>query len=332
MASSLGTIIQAACRKPEDKLKILTTSTHERNQNLQCLSQNLFYSYETGQSKSWNTNYGQVPSNYFIFPRDVLYSDFSYDLCIVQNIFAHQYLWSLARKVGLPILRIEHCWGMQSKENLLQLKEQFKAEKTVFITDFSRKTWLYEEDEAEVLPHAIQSNIFKPNSEIKKKKHLLAVANDFRNRGYIMGFDIWEEVSRNLPALAVGNTPNYSKPAASLQDLIYRYNECTVFVNTTRLSPIPMALLEAMSCECLIVSTYNGAIPDYLTHGTNALVSNDPKELRQYCEMLLAEPEKYKYLGENARKTVVEKCNVEKYVEKFNNILYSVANNYIFKG
>jgi glycosyltransferase involved in cell wall biosynthesis len=68
-------------------------------------------------------------------------------------------------------------------------------------------------------------------------------------------------------------------------------------------------------------------IPEIIEHNYNGLLSNDPKELRTYLEELLANPEKARELGDNARKTIVEKFNLDRFVKTWNNVLFTAIEN-----
>jgi len=69
-------------------------------------------------------------------------------------------------------------------------------------------------------------------------------------------------------------------------------------------------------------------IPEIIQNGKNGLISNDPQELRGFLELLIKDENLAKELGGNARKTIVEKYNLERFVDSWNNLLYSTVNEY----
>ena len=119
---------------------------------------------------------------------------------------------------------------------------------------------------------------------------------------------------------ALGNTPGFSTPAKDHNELLMSYRQCGVFLNTSLISPIPMVLLESASCGCPIVSSLNCAIPNIFTHKHDALLSNNPDELRSYCQQLLQDKDMARELGENARKTILEKFTLERFVNDWNSL------------
>ena len=83
-----------------------------------------------------------------------------------------------------------------------------------------------------------------------------------------------------------------------------------------------------MACGCVIVSTANCMIPEIIQHGANGLISNDPKELRSYLEMLLNNDSIAQKLGENARKTIEEKYSLERFTKSWNKAFKLATNSY----
>ena len=132
----------------------------------------------------------------------------------------------------------------------------------------------------------------------------------------------------SIPVKVYGNNPGLSEAASSLQELRTGYQTSAVFLNTSLHSPVPTALMEAMACGCAIVSTDNCMIPDVITLNKNGLLSNDPLELKSFCEKLLFDPDEAKRLGDAARKTIEENFNLSKFVNSWNSMFQSVIKNY----
>lgn len=322
------TILRTAQRKKDDKLNILTCCTHEPFETVMCKTGHNFYSIQGKHARVWNKKCRPLPNNYSLLPVDYIPIDIDFDIIMFQTIVGQpQVLSNLAYQNSIPLLRWEHTQAYPNwpQELILEYKK-FQGLENIFITDFSRKTWLFNEDEATVIGHAIDTELFKPNKNAKKNGTCLSVVNDWINRDEPCGFRLWQHITQGIPVTVLGDTPGFSQPAKSVEDLVKNYQECSIFVNTSLLSPMPMALLEAMSCGCAIVSTATAAIPEYLVDGYNAYISNDPSMLRYYIEKLLDDPDKRKKFGENARKTVESKCNINDYVKKINKVFYRVAN------
>ena len=146
------------------------------------------------------------------------------------------------------------------------------------------------------------------------------MANDFVKRDYCLNYSGWTRITQGLPIRLIGDTPGLSTAALSVDSLVSSYNKCSLYLNTTTLSPIPMSLLEAMACGCAVVSTATCAIPDFIEHGVDGLISNDEDKLREYCIELLDNEPKRIQLGMNARKKILERCSEERFIGDWNKI------------
>ena len=158
----------------------------------------------------------------------------------------------------------------------------------------------------------------------------MSVVNDWPNRDWCCGWNLWNQVVKptSLPVKVYGNNPGLSEAASSLEELRRGYQTSSIFLNTSLHSPVPTALMEAMACGCAIVSTNNCMIPEIITHNKNGLLSNDPLELKVFCEQLLFNPDEAKRLGDAARKTIEDNFNLSKFVDSWNSMFRGVIQNY----
>jgi glycosyltransferase involved in cell wall biosynthesis len=122
----------------------------------------------------------------------------------------------------------------------------------------------------------------------------------------------------------LGDTPGLSQPAPSILALVNEYQSSRIFINTSTISPVPTALLEAMACGCACVSLATCMIPEIIQDGVNGIVSNDEKVLRDACEYLLNNEEFAIQLGQNARQTIVEHFHKDRFLNQWNNVFRSV--------
>jgi glycosyltransferase involved in cell wall biosynthesis len=235
----------------------------------------------------------------------------------------------MARKLQLPLVSLEHTlpvpqWGAGKRQAL----KNMSGDLNLFISEFSIEQWGWAKDDptVRVIHHGVDTNTFSPNDMlVDKKSHLLSVVNDWINRDWCCGYKLWQKVSENLPTQVVGATPGLSEPAKSIHELVLRYREAQVFLNTSLISPVPTALLEAMSCGCAVVSTATCMIPEVITHGVNGFISNDASELAGYCRMLLDDAELCRKVGEQARQSIVERFSMDRFVRDWNSILNEAA-------
>lgn len=333
MPNTMSSIIRSAKRTKDEPLNILTFPTHERYETGLCLTGHNFYAYRAEGIKDWNEQYGKCPPNYTLLdpklkerqiPRWV-----EFDLVLSQNKFGQfQLAYPLSRKLGVPLISLEHTLPVPqwTTEQRNQLKEM-RGNINVFISEYSLDQWWWDcRGDTTIIHHMVDADTFKPNENLSNGRitHILSVVNDWINRDWCCNFQGWQRITRNLPVRVVGDTPGFSKPAPSIGALVNEYQTSQVFLNTSTISPIPTVVLEAMACGCAVVSTATCMIPEIIEHGHSGFISNDEFELRKYCTELLNNKELAKKLGNNARKTIVEKFSKEQFIQNWNQVFWGV--------
>ena len=327
MISPIQSIIRSATRTSEDKLNILTFPTHERYETMLCKTGHNFYAYRAEGIKDWNETYAKLPENYILLDPSMgekqipEYVDF--DLVLSQNKFGQfQIAQAVAERFHLPLVSLEHTlpvpqWG----QGMLSQLGAMRGDINLFISEFSLNAWNWKNlDDTIVLTHGIDTELFDYSDE-ERSDEILSVVNDWINRDWCCGFGIWQDVIQGLPHKVVGDTPGLSKPAASTEELVATYQNSRIFLNTSTISPVPTALMEAMSCGCAVVTTATCMIPEIIKNGENGFITNDPNEMKEYLVQLLNDEDMAKEMGKKARQTIVEKYSAEKFVNKWNRVL-----------
>lgn len=323
MVSPIGQITRQ-CFRNTKKLNILTIPCHETFETAQCLTGNNFYALEVEGCKKWNTVFRPIPNNYVPL-KERLLEELDFDIVLSHNKFGQfQTLKPIAAQYNIPFISVEHTAPVPnwSKVQLKQLYEM-KGDYNVFITDWSRENWGWGKNEAEVIYHGIDTDLYKSDMTIERLPFILSVVNQFSKpvRHWCCNFPLWKQVIEGLPWKHLGADDRpFSEPAKNLKDLILHYQTAQVFINTSLVSPVPMALLEAASCSAAIVTTGTSDIPNIFTHGENCLMSNDPKELHGFCEDLLKDSLLREKLGANARKLIQERFPISKFVDNWNDL------------
>lgn len=310
-------------QKPE-KYNILTFPTHERYETQLCKTGHNFYSFNISGGKKWNQEQIKCPSNYYTLPENKVYEFLNFDFILSQSKFwQFQVASQINQALNIPIISLEHTIPtpptMQEKQ--IQTMKAMLGDFNVFISNYSKNQWQISYNST-VIHHGIDSNSFCQNGK-PKENTVLTVANDFVNRDYCLNYSGWKRVTNGLNVRLVGDTKGLSKSARSTEELVEHYNSCSVYFNSSTLSPIPTSLLEAMSCGCAVVSTATCMIPEIIKNGENGFISNDENELRKYIDEIIANPSLRETLGNNARQTIVEKFSEEKFINNWNKVFDS---------
>lgn len=334
MTTPVSSITRCATRKGNEPLNILCMPTHERYEVGLAKTNHNFYAWRVldGSVKDWDTTYAPVPENYTLLNPHLGNQQIpdwvDLDLVLSQNKFGQfKIAKQIADQLQLPLISLEHTLPVPTwTQNDLAKLKSMRGDVNVFISEFSRTAWGWEENEAEVVHHGIDTDTFKPLDNVTKKRHILSVNNDFINRSWCLGFDIYQGVTQHLLTFPVGKTPGLSEPAKDINELVKFYNEAQVFLNTTTISPIPTSVLENMACGGATVSTATCMIPQIIKHGYNGYLSNNPQELRKYVIALLNDPNECRRIGQNARQTILENFSMNKFISNWNEIFYRTAN------
>jgi len=336
--SPISRYLRQATRKDGEPLNILTQPTHEAYETGLCKTGHNFYSIQTDSSKKWVKGYRRPPINYHLLKPETdsivrnLPMSVDFDLVLSQNRFGqYQTLCNIANVLNLPMINLEHTLPVTnwSQEKIYQIL-QMRGHMNVYISEYSLGKWgdSIERSDTSVIHHCIDSSLFKPSEEKSLEDYCLVVCNDYINRSWCCGYNIFQEIQKNtnINFRIFGDTKGLSKPAESVEHLAKEYGDAPIFLNTSTVSPVPTALLEAMSAGCAIVTTGTCMIPEIIQSGFNGFMSNDPKELAEYIDILRKDKNLRSQMGAAARATVLQKFGEERFIREWNELFYKVAN------
>lgn len=336
-ASATKRSIRSYMRKVKrgDKLNILTFATHERYEENLCKTGHNFYSLKVG-GKQWDAEYAKVPENYHIISSVPDYIDFdlvlSHTSCermlIAINALS---MTNSLDKMSIPMIR--HCHILPNPKVDMSLQQQSLQYKSLpasvnsFISEFNANAWGFENEKVSIVEHGIDTDFWRPDDSVVRDNVALSVVNDWANRDWCCGFGLWcgtvgLNTERQLPIRVVGKNPGLSEAAKNTDHLRQIYQSSRIFYNTSLHSPVPTVLMEAMACGCAVVSTDTCMIPEVIQHGKNGFLSNDSNELRSFLELLMKDEKLASEMGQEARKTICEKYNLDRFVENWNNLFY----------
>lgn len=323
MQNPIRTII-AKVNKPTDKLRILCRPTHEGYQTSLSYTGHEFHMIQGPNIKRWDHHTRPLPPNHYIYNNPSFYPESTFDLILSQQRYDDlQTSLDLGQKLGLPVVHIDHTEPPPncSKAQLKQMKS-LRADVHCFITEHNKSSW-GGKDEDLVIPHGIDTSIFTGYNG--SGQYGISLVNHFASRDVFCGWNIWKDVcSQNIPMQLIGENPGMSESIKDPKMLAQTLSNARFFLNTSILSPCPLSLLEAAGVGLPIVSTAYQEVPKIFTHGVNAFLSNDPKELATYCKLLLANPDMAMEMGNKARQLIMEKFSMQAFINNWNNAFRKV--------
>ena len=322
MSSQTASIISKAITK-KNRYNILTFDTHERYQFQQAKTGHNFFSFRYDGCKEWDKNYSDLPENYYTMPQNSIMTSIDFDFILSHSKFGQfQMAHRINQTLDLPIVSLEHTLPINNwPQNQLDGFRSMTGNINVFISEYSVDRWNMNCDN-KVIHHSVDTELFKP-SDTEKNGKVLSVVNDFVNRDYCCNYSGWKRITESLPSSKiriVGNTPGLSEPAKDINELASEYQQASVFLNTSTVSPVPTSLLEAMSCGCAVVSTATCMIPEIIENGVNGYISNDEEDLKGYINDLLNDPSLAAKMGQAARQTILQKFSEEKFINNWNEV------------
>lgn len=340
MTTPIGNILRSAMRPP-GKYNVISFPTHERHNSGWATTNANFHLVQGTpgvKGNGWIESYAKMPNNFQLLqsnenPLVHLPRHIDFDFTLGQHKFGQaQTALQLSNYLKIPSIVLEHTTvtNSQLQAAVPQLRE-IRGDVNVFISEISALAWGWDlnDPSIEIIHHGVDSEkLFRPLPQVKKEGYILSIVNDWVNRGDILGWDIFQRVigENKVPCRILGDNPGISKPAKNVYELVQEYNHASVFYNTSRFSPIPSVILEAMACGLPVVSTDNFLISEIIVNGVNGYKTNSEAEQLKHLKRLLNDPEERAALGKAARETIVRDFPMKTFVDKWNKVFDKVTN------
>lgn len=156
---------------------------------------------------------------------------------------------------------------------------------------------------------AKQKNLFNLLDAIKASDYTLDIVGDGDHKSQLMEYAHKNQLNVNF----LGRIPN-----AQIPKVLNRYE---VFILPSFYEGNPKALLEAMSCGLAVIGTDVEGIRDIIRHRENGyLCKTDSTSIREAIEAVMKDKPLRQRMGVNARKYILENHDIEKIVEKENEL------------
>jgi hypothetical protein len=323
MPSPFSAILRGVNREPGQPLNILCADTHEAYQTVLAKTGHLFFSLQQPGWKTWDTRFRPLPGNLQpISPQMFAQPDLAFDLVLSQHKFGqYQVLSQIAMQLNCPLISVEHTLpqrGLPAAQ--LEAMRRMCGDVNVYLSRFSVDAWKDTLDNPtnRLLEIGVDAEFFQGWKGGDGR--VLTVQNQYPQRGDVLGWPIYQAATQGLPINPVGDSPGFSRPARDPDHLLSLYQNASVFLNTTTWSTCPVALLEAMSVGCPVVTTATCMLPTIIEHGVNGYISNDPQELRACLIELLSNHALAARMGQAARQTILGRFTQQRMIQEWNQL------------
>jgi len=314
-------------RVKKDKYKILTFSTHEAYQEAMAKTGHHFYLLQTEGCKQWNEDFRKLPSNCTII-NNIEHIPYDIDFLLSQERYSQlQKMSGLSNHIRLPLIHLDHVEPVKNQS--FPALKALKADFNVFITEHNKESW--ENTDGVVISHGINSDTFSgwiPNTS----KTVVYIVNYLKERDFFCGWKEWEYIKNKVNVIdptikfkLIGDNPGISKTISDPKELALELKKCACYINTSKFSPVPMSLLEAMSCGMPIVSTKHQQVAKLLNE-SNSISSNDLDQLADGIVNVCNNNKLYKSIGVNARNEILNKFSMESFMNNWNDIFDKAYN------
>lgn len=299
------------------RYKILDWYVHQGHQRELFKAQHDFYLVApNGSVPVWNTEHRPLTDNVkLISEKQAL--DLDFDIVIIRTPIPYQTYKKFIAKGSSAIAVIQTTdpvWLPAEVRNVVWNSR----------TAMQLKLGFYKNRNQYHIVHGFDPQEFR-QIDIEKNDRVLTVANHFKKRENIMGFDTWKFIKDNVSECDVIGSKNEEIDGAidhleSFDKLIEAYNKYSIYLNPTRFSAMPRSRAEAAMCGMPIVSTVHYDFANYFKPGVDALLSNDKSKLLEYVLMLKNSKDLREELSGRSRECAIKHFHIDKYLSRWEHV------------
>lgn len=329
MPSLSASILQSINRDYGRPLNILLINHKEPYQvSLSKTGHNFFFMFHP-KLPPWNTAIRPIPNNCHLLLGDKetahLRYDVDFDLIFCQDRpTQYPILLQVAKQLSCPMLNLEYSLTAPDANPYYVESLMYQGYNlTVFSSEFVANSWgadiENEDEEVKIIPHAIDTDFF--TGWVGGDSKVLTVVNNYQHRNNTMGFDLFTQIMKCFTMNPFGHTQGISRATKNVDELLNLYQRASVFVNTSVWHACPMALLEAMSVGCPVVTTGSAMLTEIVEDGINGFVADDIDTMKTKIQNILDDPDMAKEMGQKARQTIIDRFGSDQFIKNWREVL-----------
>ncbi|MFL6574700.1 MAG: glycosyltransferase family 4 protein, partial [Burkholderiales bacterium] len=233
----------------------------------------------------------------------------------------HRFLSSAQRR--LPKIYLEHD---PPREHPVDTRHIVNDESVLLVhcTAFNRLMWDSGPVPTRVIEHGVVAPTAAYTGELERG---LVVINHIARRGRRLGFDVFREARKEVALDLVGMG---AEEAGGLGEVLHaelpafaaRYR---FFFNPIRYTSMGLAVIEAMMVGLPVVALATTEMPTVIQDGRNGFIDTEPRRLVECMQLLLKDKRTARRLGDEARRTALERFGIERFVEDWSRAFEDVV-------
>lgn len=313
-----------------DRLKIFTWHIH--GSYLFYLSQCDFDIYIPVNEKRNEGYYGRGQT--FLFGNNVIevpaseVKEHSFDCILFQserNLRIDQFEILSEEQRQLPRIYLEHNAPEPHPTNSNHPLHDTEVV-LVHVTHYNKLMWKNNVPIVKVIQHGIPP---ASNSYTGDLKRGIVVINHIRERGRITGWDIFEQVRKEIPIdLAGMGTEKYGGLGEVLFPNLTAFTTRYRFLfNPIRHTSFGLSVCEAMMAGLPIVSLATTEYSAILKHGESAFIHTNVDILIEGMKRLLEDPGLAMDMGQRARAVALEQFSIRRFQREWDQVIQLAINN-----
>ena len=167
--------------------------------------------------------------------------------------------------------------------------------------------------------HGYDPEEFKP-IDVEKNGRILTLANSFKKRGDLLGYDMWKNISNyknNCDVFGHDNEDIGAKRIETFGDQLRVFSEYSAYLNTTLHSAMPRSRAEAMMCGMPLITTKNYGIEDYIKNDECIYIHNHKDAINSLKHISNLD---FSELSKKSRDVAIREFSIDKYLKKWKSV------------
>jgi hypothetical protein len=313
-----------------DKLKIFTWHIH--GTYLYYLSKGDFVIYIPVNDKRDEGYYGRGET--FPFGDNVIevstehVKDLEFDCILFQtnkNYFVDQYEVLSETQRQLPRIYLEHD---PPRQHPAETKHPVNDPNVIMVhvTHFNRLMWHCNNHIIKVIEHGVPKNDVPYTGELERG---IVVINHMHQRGRMLGADVFEEISKQIPLDLVGmGTKEYGGLGEVLHPQLPAFiSKYRFFFNPIRYTSFGLAVCEAMMAGMPVVTLATTEYATVFKDGVNGFAHTNTDYLVDAMKMLLHDQALAISIGLAGKSTAESKFSMERFTSQWKSLFQLALTN-----